>query len=408
MANNFFLLTYLTVGSIGATQAGNYSGPYFDTYNPVFKTFAFEPKPFCADFDADGDKDCIIGTASSQAYYFENTGTSDSFDFSDTATEDNVLKAPTTTQYLSPWCGDFDNDNDLDCIYGRSDGRVLFRENSGNNASYTFTQDNSAYFFEDVNSGTEEDFGIESKPTCADFDDDGDLDCFVGDSTGGVTYCRNEGSATDYSQWKCTPSSGIIANIDTSGISCGYAAPNCADFDNDGDYDCLIGCSNGKIYYYENKGAPNAPDFDRDTEIGDTMDLFDGLGSSSYVGPFCTDMTNDGAPDCFIGGAASTEVYYYQSNLSPLPNAQPTITPSSQPTIFPLPMSEPTPSPTTKPAPLPTKAPDDNEKKDDDGDRDEDDGPDEGALGIIGDAVIDYWSITKNLFTDIWNHITRN
>ena len=73
--------------------------------------------------------------------------------------------------------------------------------------------------------------------------------------------------------------------------------------------------------------------------------------------------------------------------------------------------SDPTPNPTrstTKPAPLPTKAPDDNEKKDDDGDGDEEDGPDEGALGIIGDAVIDYWSITKNLFTDIWNHITRN
>ena len=75
------------------------------------------------------------------------------------------------------------------------------------------------------------------------------------------------------------------------------------------------------------------------------------------------------------------------------------------------PSSYPTPNPTrstTKPAPLPTKAPDDNEKKDDDGDGDEEDGPDEGALGIIGDAVIDYWSITKNLFTDIWNHITRN
>ena len=91
MANNFFLLTYLTVGSIGApvpaptvvsTQAGTYNGPYFHSYDPVFPTFSGEPKPFCADFDADGDKDCIIGTNSEQAYYFENTGTSYSFDFS--------------------------------------------------------------------------------------------------------------------------------------------------------------------------------------------------------------------------------------------------------------------------------------------------------------------------------------
>ena len=195
MANNFFLLTYLTVGSIGApvpaptvvsTQAGTYNGPYFSSYDPVFPTCSSEqdgePKPFCADFDADGDKDCIIGTANNQAYYFENTGTSSSFDFSDTATEDNVLQASSDTSYLSPWCGDFDNDND--------------------------------------------------------------------------------------------------------------------------DYDCLLGCSSGKIYYYENKGTSTAPDFDRDTEIGDTTDLLDGLEAGTYVGPFCTDMTNDGVVDCFVGDPA--------------------------------------------------------------------------------------------------------
>ena len=211
------------------------------------------PKPFCADFDADGDKDCIIGTNSEQAYYFENTGRSSSFDFSDTATEDNVLKASTATTYLSPWCGDFDNDNDLDCIYGGVDGQVLFRENFGTETSYSFVSDDSAYFFEDFLSGNEYNFGTEPKPTCADFDGDGDLDCFVGDSTGGVTYCRNQGSATDYSQWECDPLGGIIAEIDTSDISCSFAAPNCADFDNDGDYDCLLGCSSGKIYYYESR-----------------------------------------------------------------------------------------------------------------------------------------------------------
>ena len=393
MANNFFLLTYLTVGSIGApvpaptgmpvvsTAAGTYNGPYFHSYDPVFPTFSGEPKPFCADFDADGDKDCIIGTNSEQAYYFENTGRSSSFDFSDTATEDNVLQASSATSYLSPWCGDFDNDNDLDCIYGRGDGKVLFRENFGTETSYSFVADTSTYFFEDSN-GDEYDFGDESKPTCADFDGDGDLDCFVGWGSnllqsGGVTYCRNQGSATDYSQWKCNPSAGIIAEIDTSDISCSYAAPNCADFDNDGDYDCLLGCSSGKIYYYENKGTSTAPDFDRDTEIGDTTDLLNGLETGTYVGPFCTDMTNDGAVDCFVGDGATTEVYYYQSNPypsaapSPLPTVShlpslvptsgpsgiPTATPSFQPTISPLPTGVPTSSPSLIPSSNPTVPP---------------------------------------------------
>ena len=31
-----------------------------------------------------------------------------------------------------------------------------------------------------------------------------------------------------------------------------------------------------------------------------------------------------------------------------------------------------------------------------------DDGPDDGTLQEIGDAVVDYWSATKNLLKDIW------
>ena len=35
-----------------------------------------------------------------------------------------------------------------------------------------------------------------------------------------------------------------------------------------------------------------------------------------------------------------------------------------------------------------------------------DDGPDEGTLEVINGAVSDYWSITKNLFKDLWSQIT--
>ena len=70
--------------------------------------------------------------------------------------------------------------------------------------------------------------------------------------------------------------------------------------------------------------------------------------------------------------------------------------------------SMPSGKPTVKPSPKPTTPTIPKSDSNDDGDGDEEDGPDEGALGIIGDAVIDYWSITKNLFTDIWNHITKN
>ena len=34
------------------------------------------------------------------------------------------------------------------------------------------------------------------------------------------------------------------------------------------------------------------------------------------------------------------------------------------------------------------------------------DGPDDGALEVISDAVSNYWSVTKELFKDLWSRIT--
>jgi surface protein len=53
----------------------------------------------------------------------------------------------------------------------------------------------------------------------------------------------------------------------------------------------------------------------------------------------------------------------------------------------------PIPVPTTSPAPAPTAA------------KASDDGPDDGTLQEIGDAVVDYWSATKNLFKVIWGAV---
>ena len=126
-------------------------------------------------------------------------------------------------------------------------------------------------------------------------------------------------------------------------------------------------------------------------------------GASSFNQVLCWDLTGVSTEDMFDGSGGS-------HSPTCAPTLVPTLDLTPVPTTTPAPTTTPVPThaPTATFAPTPTKAPDDNEKKDDDGDGDEEDGPDEGALGIIGDAVIDYWSITKNLFTDIWNHITRN
>ena len=51
----------------------------------------------------------------------------------------------------------------------------------------------------------------------------------------------------------------------------------------------------------------------------------------------------------------------------------------------------PTPVPTTTAAPTAAKP--------------SDDGPDDGTLQSIGDAVVNYWSATKNLLKAIWGAV---
>ena len=48
----------------------------------------------------------------------------------------------------------------------------------------------------------------------------------------------------------------------------------------------------------------------------------------------------------------------------------------------------------------------DKNDEDDSAEDENDDGPDDGALEIISDTVSDYWSITKELFKDLWSQIT--
>ena len=76
-------------------------------------------------------------------------------------------------------------------------------------------------------------------------------------------------------------------------------------------------------------------------------------------------------------------------------------------TCYPVPKPtaahEPTPVPTALPTnsfPAPTN--DGTKNNDDDND---DDGPDTSVVQAIGDAAVDYWSTTKDLFKDLWNRI---
>ena len=218
MANNFLLLTYLSVGSIGATQAGSmrscsssskfsllamivtlsidprrhkfvFGNPVtFYSYSNVFAGLGENMSPFCADFNDDGLNDCIVGTKSNDVAYFENTGSASTFTFASGAspTQSNFLEFSSgDLTYSTPFCADMDNDGDLDCLIGSSDGMIYYKENRGTASTADFTNsfDSSDYFNKDL--------GDYSSVTCYDLDNDGDYDCILGDEEGDIYYFEN-------------------------------------------------------------------------------------------------------------------------------------------------------------------------------------------------------------------------
>jgi hypothetical protein len=95
-------------------------------------------------------------------------------------------------------------DGDLDCDarclrrgYGRhrynNINQVLLQENAGTRAAPTFTLQSGGGNIFDVTAVT----ALRLIPTCFDADNDGDIDCMFGTSTGTVEYIRNRNTGTN-------------------------------------------------------------------------------------------------------------------------------------------------------------------------------------------------------------------
>ena len=325
---------------------GNINSPIFISIAETLETVLSFPTIDFADLDNDSDYD-IIGTAADDMPYFENIGTVYNYCFTaiDTLAQAN--------DFINVSVNDIDGDLDYDFLCGVENGNIWYLRNDGDPYQYNFTV---------VTQNLVPDVGVDAAPALVDIDGDGDLDLFAGTGAAGwftlfgnIHYFENTGSPEVYQFIERTAN---YFTIDTGKKS----VPRLVDIDGDGDLDLFIGNMSGILTYYENIGNAAAPHFTLeyinypgiapaaslspefvDIDADGDYDLFHGWYNSNsqgkialyenigtannpqlevitydLLGPFndgevspaLCDIDNDGDFDLFIGGYPGNIMYY--------------------------------------------------------------------------------------------------
>jgi len=265
--------------------------------------------PTFADIDNDGDLDAFVGEYSSTAKFYRNTGTAAAPVFAA-----NPLAGFDVGFYATPAFADIDNDGDLDAFAGESTGTVKFYRNTGTSAAPVFAAANGTTIINPLAGFYS---GGRTAPAFADIDNDGDLDAFLGGFYGTVKFFRNDDASGNGTAPVFVAVTG--AGNPLNGVAVGLkATPTFADIDNDGDLDAFVGESTGTVKFYRNTGTAAAPNFAADAAANPLAGF--GVGGSIRAAPAFADIDNDGDLDAFVGEPYGTVKFYRNTGTAAAPN----------------------------------------------------------------------------------------
>ncbi len=256
-----------------------------------------ESVPAFVDLDGDGDLDLLLANkidpsepTTSIIYRFTNEGTPTDPAFRLDGTLDLA-----GAYHNVPAFGDLDGDGNPDLILGTWRDELRYFRNEPEGGAARFVLVDSAFVTLTR--------GSNAKPALGDVDGDGDLDLFVGESSGTLNFYRNEG----------TPSEPRFELVDDEylGLDVGRrSAPALADVDGDGDLDLVIGREDGELVFLRNEGDARTARF---VEAEWPFPAPEELPRAPV--PVFVDIDGDGDLDLFVGGLGGG-LHYFEGTTS--------------------------------------------------------------------------------------------
>jgi len=257
--NGFTDLLYGGGSGVTFMRANNSGTGFTEVSGPEY---VFSQRSNFIDINNDGHLDAFVCHDVAPNVYYINDG-SGNLEF----IQGDLGDYPSGGNYGSIWI-DYDNDGDMDMFIAKCGGEEARRTNQmhTNNGDGTFTENAAELGLDDPMQTWSSAWG--------DFDNDGDMDVFVGASTGSHKLMINNGDLT-FSD--VTTGSGV--EFGSTGIE-----NTTYDFDNDGNLDLI---SNGALLFGNGDMTFDAP-------------IFGELNNGSFG-----DLNSDGFVDGFDNGTIS-------------------------------------------------------------------------------------------------------
>ncbi|XZF13948.1 FG-GAP-like repeat-containing protein [Chitinophagaceae bacterium MMS25-I14] len=224
------------------------------------------PAAFYLDYDQDGKKDILVAPNaenSSENYkclaWYRNTGTTTAPVFTwqgDSLLTNQMIDAGTGS---TPLLYDYNKDGKPDLFIG-SEGYFQSNGTLVSSISYylnTSTAGNPSFTLQTTNFLNMQAQGFRgARLAVGDLDKDGKDDLVVGHADGTVSFYHNSAASQSVQPvWGLTQlKMWTTPNNDTINVQ-SYAAPFIYDIDKDSYPDMIVGCFNGRIFYYRNTGG---------------------------------------------------------------------------------------------------------------------------------------------------------